>query len=47
MHWACFHDEFEHFGGSGDPDEACADPHCPARAFDPNPPPTFLDEIAE
>ena len=22
MHWACFHYEFEHNGGAGDPDEA-------------------------
>lgn len=35
MHWACFHYEFEHFAGEGDPDEACGDPSCPARAFDP------------
>jgi len=35
MHWACFHYEFEHdVNGSGDPDIACADPFCPARAFD-------------
>jgi hypothetical protein len=40
MHWACFHYEFEHdLTGSGDPDIACADPSCPARAFDPNPQP--------
>ena len=40
MHWACFHYEFEHgLDGSGDPDIACADPTCPARAFDPDPQP--------
>ena len=40
MHWACFHYEFEHDAtGSGDPDVACADPSCPARAFDPDPQP--------
>lgn len=44
MHWVCFHYEFEHFLGEGDPDDACADPSCPARACDPSPPPTFLDE---
>lgn len=38
MHWLCFHYEFEHGGGKWDPDEACLDPSCPARAFDPNPP---------
>lgn len=42
MHWACFHYEFEHYGGSGDPDQACGDPSCPARAFDPAPPKTWL-----
>ncbi len=45
MHWACFHYEFEHdVAGDtlGDPDEACTDPACPARAFDPHPPPDFL-----
>jgi len=41
MHWVCFHYEFEHFGGAGDPDEACADPSCPARAFDSQPPPVW------
>jgi len=41
MHWACFHYEFEHevAGRSADPDIACGDPSCPARAFDPNPQP--------
>jgi hypothetical protein len=40
MHWACFHYEFEHgAAGNADPDIACADPSCPARAFDPNPQP--------
>jgi hypothetical protein len=34
MHWSCFHYEFEHSIGVGDPDEACRDPQCPARAFD-------------
>jgi hypothetical protein len=38
MHWVCFHYEFEH---DGDPDVACMDPSCPARAFDPNPQPTW------
>jgi hypothetical protein len=39
MHWACFHYEFEHeVEGIGDPDEACEDPLCPARAFDEQPP---------
>ena len=38
MHWSCFHYAYEH-GEDRDPDEACADPLCPARAFDPNPPP--------
>jgi len=38
MHWSCFHYEFEHeMAGSGDPDIACNDPACPARAFDPIP----------
>ncbi|KQY23521.1 hypothetical protein ASD16_13485 [Cellulomonas sp. Root485] len=38
MHWACFHYEFEHaIGDVTDPDVACADPACPARAFDPRP----------
>ena len=41
MHWLCFHYEFEHFNGEGDPDEACGDPSCPARAFDPDPPPSW------
>jgi hypothetical protein len=34
MHWSCFHYEHEH---DGDPDIACPDPSCPARAFDPEP----------
>lgn len=42
MHWACFHYEFEHDAGSGDPDIACGDPSCPARAFDPNPIPDWF-----
>ena len=41
MHWSCFHYEYEH---EGDPDIACADPTCPARAFDPNPRPNWFDE---
>jgi hypothetical protein len=41
MHWSCFHYEFEHFDGGGDPDEACADPSCPVRTFDTSPPPTW------
>jgi hypothetical protein len=44
MHWLCFHLEFEH---DGDPDIACADPSCPARAFDPEPPPNWTDRRAE
>ena len=43
MHWVCFHYEFEH-GDTLDPDTACGDPSCPARAFDPTPPPTWFDE---
>jgi hypothetical protein len=48
MHWVCFHYEFEHLlgdsmGDTGDPDRACADPHCPARAFDSQPPPTWFE----
>jgi hypothetical protein len=41
MHWSCFHYEFEHemAGQRGDPDIACGDPACPARAFDPSPQP--------
>lgn len=40
MHWTCFHYEFEHeVAGSSDPDLACGDPACPARAFDPTPQP--------
>lgn len=37
MHWSCFHYAFEHrMAGSADddPDIACRDPSCPARAFD-------------
>lgn len=41
MHWVCFHYEFEHNDGAGDPDVACPDPSCPARAFDPEPPPPW------
>lgn len=41
MHWVCFHYEFEH---SVDPDVACADPSCPSRSFDPDPPPTWKSE---
>jgi hypothetical protein len=41
MHWACFHYEHEH--GSGERDVACADPSCPARAFDPDPQPARAD----
>jgi hypothetical protein len=41
MRWACFHYEFEHNGGASDPDEACRDPQCPARAFDDHPPPLW------
>jgi hypothetical protein len=40
MHWSCFHYEFEH---DGDPDVACGDPGCPARAFDPTLRPTWSD----
>lgn len=45
-HWTCFHFDFEHgvSGASEDPDIACGDPNCPARAHDPNPRPTWLDE---
>jgi len=46
MHWACFHYEFEHNGGAGDPDEACRDPQCPARAFDDQPPPLWKPTTA-
>lgn len=42
MHWVCFHYEFEH-GGDLDPDQACADPACPARSFDAEPPSTWFD----
>ena len=41
MHWSCFHYEFEHGAGRADPDIACRDPACPARAFDPNPQPPW------
>jgi hypothetical protein len=43
MHWVCFHYEFEHevADPNRDPDEACEDPICPARAFDPAPPPAW------
>src|SRR5258708_5465457 len=44
MHWACFHYEFEHIEGVGDPDEACRDPNCPARAFDPEAPPSWEEK---
>lgn len=47
MHWACFHYEFEHFDGAGDPDVACADPSCPARSFDPAPQPSWLGDADE
>ena len=43
MHWSCFHYEFEHERGELDPDIACRDPSCPARAFDPNPPPDWAE----
>ncbi len=39
MHLACHHYEYEH---DGDPDVACGDPTCPARAFDPNPMPAWM-----
>jgi len=46
MHWACFHYEFEHLLGdgaeTGDPDIACGDPSCPARAFDDQAPPDWF-----
>jgi hypothetical protein len=47
MHWSCFHYEFEHgsMSSSPDPDIACADPGCPARAFDTAAPPSFLDGL--
>lgn len=44
MHWTCFHYEFEHqAAGSAvdDPDIACKDPACPARASDPDPQPDW------
>jgi hypothetical protein len=35
MHWVCFHYEHEHgLNSSPDPDIACPDPNCPARACD-------------
>jgi hypothetical protein len=37
MHWLSFRLEFEHLIEGevpGDPDIACRDPRCPARAFD-------------
>ena len=42
MHWVCFHYEYEHL--DLDPDIACGDPGCPARAFDPSPRPTWFEE---
>lgn len=42
MHWVCFHYEFEH--DPVDPDTACGDPNCPARAFDKRPRPDWLEE---
>jgi hypothetical protein len=41
MHWSCFHRVYEHDFSSptGDPDIACSDPSCPARAHDPDPQP--------
>ena len=49
MHWLCFHLEFEHAaigpGSDGDPDVSCRDPHCPARAFDPFPVPSWASEL--
>jgi hypothetical protein len=47
MHWACFHYEFEHEAGAGDPDVACGDPCCPARAFDQNPKLDWFEERGE
>ena len=44
MHWLCFHYEFEHEAGAGDPDIACGDPSCPARAFDPSPTPDWFQQ---
>lgn len=41
MHWSCFHYEFEH---PDDPDVACGDPSCPARAFDLEPLPAWRPE---
>jgi hypothetical protein len=43
MHWICFHLEYEH-GDHRDPDSACGDPGCPARAFDPKAPPSWDDD---
>ena len=44
---AAQHREFEHFDGQGDPDEACGDPSCPARAFDQSSPPTWFESRGE
>ena len=46
MHWSCFHFEFEHgnSGDSDDPDIACGDPECPARAHDRSARPTWFEE---
>ena len=47
MHWSCFHYEFEHqAAGSADddPDIACRDPACPARAFDREAQPDWLTD---
>ncbi len=43
MHWSCFHYAFEHqvADGAVDPDMACRDPSCPARAFDTEAPPAW------
>jgi hypothetical protein len=41
MHWACFHFEFEH--DDRPEGRTCADPSCPARATDPDPPPTWFE----
>lgn len=46
MHWLYFHLEFEHAVDGlypGDPDVARRDPACPARAFDDDPIPNWLD----
>jgi hypothetical protein len=48
MHWLCFHLEFEHQADGlypGDPDIACRDPACPARAFDQDPVPDWLNIV--